>query len=214
VLYAVARLERPAIVKTHPPVRRFGTAERLAALFAVDAFAGGLIVQGFLAYWLLVRFHAHPQTIGIVLGACNVLSALSLFAAARLGRRFGLLNTMVFTHLPSNILLTLIPFAPSFAVVAALLLARYSLSQMDLPARQAFVVAIVPEEERVHAASITSVVRPLAAIPSPLLSALAMQTAAIGVPFFACGGIKACYDVALYFAFRRINESPPLPEAR
>jgi MFS family permease len=203
-LYAFARV--PIAVEP-PPLkresRRFSSGERLAALFAVDAFAGGLIVQGFMAYWFVARFHAPAQTTGLIFAAGNILSALSLFAAAWLSKRFGLLNTMVFTHLPSNILLALIPLAPTLPVAAALLLARYSLSQMDVPTRQAFVVAIVPPHERVYAAGITSAVRPIAASISPLLSTVAMQLASAGIPFFAAGSIKAGYDLAVYFAFRR-----------
>lgn len=209
IFYALATFRHPVVHKRVSNIRRFGTAEKLAMLFAVDAFAGGLIVQGFLAFWLVSRYHVHPQTVGIVLAAGNVLSALSLFAAARLGKRFGLLNTMVFTHLPSNVLLVLLPLAPTFTIAAIVLLARYALSQMDVPTRQAFVVAVVPEDERIHAAGITSAVRPLAAATSPLLAAFAMQSAAIGAPFFAAGGIKACYDIAVYIAFRRVGEKPP-----
>jgi MFS family permease len=192
--------------------RAFGISERLAALFAVDAFGGGLIVQGFVAYWFLSRFHTQAQTIGFILGLANILSAFSLFAAAWLGKRFGLLNTMVFTHLPSNILLALIPLAPTLPIAAAMLLARYALSQMDVPTRQAFVVAIVPEHDRIHAAGITSAVRPIAAAASPLLSSIAMQTAAVGVPFFAAGGIKICYDLTVYFAFRAYARASHAPE--
>jgi hypothetical protein len=197
-----SRTDMAREISTSPRSR---AGERLAVLFGVDAFAGGLIVQGFVAYWFVTRFHAPPATIGFILGAANVLSALSLFAAAWLARRFGILNTMVFTHLPSNILLVLIPFAPMLSVAAGLLLARYLLSQMDVPTRQAFVVAIVPKHEQVHAAAITSAVRPIASAASPLLSTVAMQFAYAGIPFFAAGTIKACYDLAVYFAFRRTS---------
>jgi MFS family permease len=207
VCYTRARLSMSGAAATaHSARRGFGASERLAALFAMDAFAGGLIVQGFVVYWFLTRFHTPAQAIGSILAVANVLSALSLFAAAWLGKRFGLLNTMVFTHLPSNILLALIPLAPTLPVAAAMLLARYALSQMDVPTRQAFVVAMVPEHERVHAAGITSAVRPIAAAASPLLSSIAMQQAAFGVPFFVAGGVKVCYDLAVYFAFRHKHE--------
>lgn len=206
LLYTRASLpSRATIARELSTASRSGASERLAALFAVDAFAGGLIVQGFVAYWFVTRFHTPGPTIGFILGAGNVLSALSLFAAAWLARRFGILNTMVFTHLPSNILLALIPFAPTLPIAAALLLGRYLLSQMDVPTRQAFVVAIVPKHEQVHAAAITSAVRPVASAASPLLSSIAMQLANAGIPFFAAGTIKACYDLAVYFAFRRTS---------
>jgi len=203
ILYRLAGLPKSARAAVpHPVMPRVGISEQLAALFAVDAFAGGLVVQGFIAYWFLTRFHASASMVGFILSAGNILSALSLPAAAWCGKRFGLLNTMVFTHLPSNILLAAIPFAPTLPAAAALLLARFSLSQMDVPTRQAFVVAIVPEDQRVHAAAVTSAARPVAAAASPLLSGLAMQFAGAGIPFFAAGGIKACYDLAIYFWFR------------
>jgi MFS family permease len=206
LLYTRASLpNRTLIARETPVASRSRAGERLALLFGVDAFAGGLIVQGFVAYWFITRFHAPAPTIGFILGAANVLSALSLFAAAWLARRFGILNTMVFTHLPSNVLLALIPFAPTLPVAVALLLARYLLSQMDVPTRQAFVVALVPQHERVHAAAITSAVRPVASAASPLLSTIAMQLANAGIPFFAAGAIKACYDLAVYFTFRRTS---------
>lgn len=206
LLYTRASLPKRAdMARENSTQLRSGASERLAALFGIDAFAGGLIVQGFVAYWFITRFHTPAATIGFMLGAANVLSALSLFAAASLARRFGILNTMVFTHLPSNILLALIPFAPTFSIAAGLLLARYLLSQMDVPTRQAFVVAIVPEHERIHAAAVTSAVRPVAAAASPLLSTIAMQLAYAGIPFFAAGAIKAGYDLAVYFAFRRTS---------
>ena len=209
ISYAITRFQRSAINNRVSKIRRFGTAEKLATLFAVDAFAGGFIVQGFLAFWLVSRYHVPPQSVGLLLAIGNVLSALSLFVAAWLGKRFGLLNTMVFTHLPSNVLLALVPFAPSFTIAAILLLLRYSLSQMDVPTRQAFVVAAVPEDERIYASGITSAVRPLAAATSPLLAAFAMQSAAIGAPFFLAGGLKCCYDIAIYMSFRKVNKSSP-----
>lgn len=122
--------------------------------------------------------------------------------AAHLAKRFGLLNTMVFTHLPSNVLLIMVPLAPSFLIAAVLLLVRSSLSQMDVPTRQAYTIAIVPENERLHAASLTSAVRPFAASLSPLLSAAALHAGVLSLPFFAAGAIKACYDMALYRTFR------------
>jgi len=210
IIYAITTFQHSEVQTRVSTMRRFGTAEKLAALFAVDAFAGGLIVQGFLAFWLVSRYHVPPQSVGLVLAIGNVLSALSLFVAAWLGKRFGLLNTMVFTHLPSNVLLAVVPFAPSFTIATALLLLRYSLSQMDVPTRQAFVVAVVPEDERIYASGITSAVRPLAAATSPLLATLAMQSAAFGAPFFVAGGLKCCYDIAVYISFRKINKSLPL----
>lgn len=185
-----------------PPARGFGTIEQLTALFAVDALAGGFVVQAVLAYWFHLRFGTPLSALGPLFAAANVLSALSFVAAARLAKRFGLLNTMVFTHLPSNVLLLLVPFMPSFAWAAALLLARFALSQMDVPTRQAYVMNAVPPHDRARAASLTTSVRPAAAAIAPLLAGAAMQTAAFGAPFIIAGGLKIAYDLTLYFRFR------------
>lgn len=184
------------------PARRFGPIEQMAALFAVDALAGGFVVQAVVAYWFHLRFGTPLAVLGPMLAAANLLSALSFFAAAKLAKRFGLLNTMVFTHLPSNVLLLLIPFTPSFAWAAAVLLARFALSQMDVPTRQAYVMAATPVHDRARAASLTNAVRPAAAALAPLIAGAAMQTAAFGAPFVIAGAIKIAYDVTLYFRFR------------
>jgi len=183
--------------------RRFGTIEQLTLLFGVDALAGGFVVQAVVAYWFHLRFGTPAATIGPLLAGANILSAISFFAAARMATRFGLLNTMVFTHLPSNALLLLIPFMPSFAWAAALLLARFALSQMDVPTRQAYVMNAVPAHERARAASLTTAVRPAASAISPLLAGIAMQGAAFGAPFVLAGALKIGYDLALFFRFRR-----------
>jgi MFS family permease len=185
------------------PRRRFGTTEQLTLLFGVDALAGGFVVQAVIAYWFHLRFGTPAATIGPLLAAANVLSAISFFAAARLAKRFGLLNTMVFTHLPSNVLLLLVPFMPSFAWAAALLLARFALSQMDVPTRQAYVMNAVSAPDRLRAASMTTAVRPAASAISPLLAGIAMQGAAFGAPFVLAGSLKIAYDLALFFRFRR-----------
>ncbi|MHB8147340.1 MAG: MFS transporter [Vulcanimicrobiaceae bacterium] len=201
-IYGMLRFPTVHVPEIAVKRRSSGISERLAALFAVDAFAGGLISQGILVYWLASRFHPHPESIAAILAIGNVLAALSLFVAAFFAKRFGILNTMVFTHLPSNVVLMLLPLAPSFSIAAILLLVRSSLSQMDVPTRQAFTVMIVPEGERLYATSLTSAVRPFAAILSPLLSAAAFQATVIALPFLAAGAIKTCYDLAFYRAFR------------
>lgn len=183
--------------------RRSPRGEKLAALFAVDAFAGGLIVQGFIAYWLGSRYHVAPHAIATLLAGCNILAGTSLFVAIPLARKFGLLNTMVFTHLPSNILLVFVPFAPTFPIAAVLLLVRYSLSQMDVPTRQAFTIAMVPQDEQAYAAGLSAAVRPAAASVSPMLAGMAMQMAASGLPFFLSGIVKAAYDLTIFAAFRK-----------
>jgi MFS family permease len=199
---------------TRSSPRSFGVIERLTALFAVDAFAGGFIAQGFIVYWLTWRYQPNIHVLGVVMAATNVLATASLFVAAWLGSRIGLLKTMVFTHLPSNLLLALIPLASTFEVAAALLLARSALSQMDVPTRQALVLSAVANSDRVRAVGVTNAVRPAAAALSPTLSGLAVQTAVAGAPFFIAGAIKACYDLALYFAFRGIEERPGPPQPR
>jgi MFS family permease len=188
---------------TEAAPRRFGTIEQLTLLFGVDALAGGFVVQAVIAYWFHLRFGTPAATIGPLLAVANVLSAISFFAAARLAKRFGLLNTMVFTHLPSNVLLVLVPFMPSFAWAAALLLARFALSQMDVPTRQAYLMNAVSADDRLRAASLTTAVRPAASAISPLLAGIAMQGAAFGAPFVLAGALKIGYDLALFFRFRR-----------
>jgi MFS family permease len=174
----------------------------LAALFAVDSLGGGFVANAVIAYWLHVRFGADVQTLGPLFGAVAVLQAVSYEIAGRLGDRFGLINTMVFTHLPSNILLLLVPFSPNFAWAVGLLLARFALSQMDVPARQAYVVSIVPAAERAGAVAMTGAVRGVAQSFGPVLAGLAIGAASFGFPFFAGGGLKIVYDLALFGGFR------------
>jgi len=184
--------------------RAFGIVERLAALFAVDAFAGGFIVQAFIAYWFAHRFGVGPATIGPLLFGANVLAAASYLLAAHVAARIGLLNTMVFTHLPSNILLCVLPFMPSFPLAAAVLLARFALSQMDVPTRQAYTLSLVPRRDRARAAGVTAAVRPAAASVAPVLTGIAFQFAAAGLPFVLAGVIKIAYDLSLLAMFRNV----------
>jgi MFS family permease len=174
----------------------------LAALFALDSLGGGFVANAVIAFWLHVRFGADVQTLGPLFGAVAILQALSYEASGRLGDRFGLINTMVFTHLPSNILLLLVPFSPNFAWAVGLLLARFALSQMDVPARQAYVVSIVPAAERAGAVAMTGAVRGVAQSFGPVIAGLAIGAASFGFPFFAAGGLKIVYDLALFGAFR------------
>ncbi len=179
----------------------------LAALQSVDAFAGGLVVQSLISLWLKLRFHAGDDTLGVVFFAATLCSAASLLLAAPIARRIGLLNTMVFTHLPSNLLLMLIPLMPSFGLVVAVLLLRQSLSQMDVPTRQAYTMAMVAPNERSAAAGITTVARAVANAASPSLSGLMLRYVTLGLPFLLGGLLKSGYDVALYYTFRHL----PLP---
>jgi len=187
----------------------FGIVERLAALFALDAFAGGFIVQAFIAYWFSVRFGVGAETIGPLLFGANLLAAASYVLAAHVAARIGLLNTMVFTHLPSNVLLCLLPFMPSFPLAAMVLLLRFALSQMDVPTRQAYTLSLVPQHDRVRAAGMTAAVRPAAASIAPVLTGIAFQLAAAGLPFVLAGAIKIVYVLSLLATFRHV----PLDDA-
>jgi MFS family permease len=174
----------------------------LAALIALDSLGGGFVANAVIAYWLHVRFGADVQLLGPLFAAVGVLQAGSYEVAGRLGDRFGLVNTMVFTHLPSNILLLLVPFSPNLTWAVGLLIVRFALSQMDVPARQAYIVSIVPAAERAGAVAMTGAVRGVAQSPGPVLSGLAIGAASFGLPFFAGGGLKIIYDVALFSGFR------------
>jgi predicted MFS family arabinose efflux permease len=182
----------------------------LSALFAVDSFGGGFVVQSFIAYYLADRFDASLEQLGVLFFALGVLQTASFLAAPRLAERFGLLNTMVFTHLPSNVLLAAIAFAPSLTVAVALLLVRQTLSQMDVPTRQAYVMALVPPDERTAAAGSTNTARYLVRPVGPLLAGAAQQVA-LGVPFLLAGAIKSTYDLVLWRWFRHVElDDPPL----
>jgi MFS family permease len=177
---------------------------QLSALQALDSFGGGFVVQSLLVYWFHLRFGASPETLAPVFFGTNMLSALSFPLAARVADRVGLLNTMVFTHLPSNVLLVLVPLAPTLPTAAALLLARHLLAQMDVPTRQAYAMALVAPDERAAAAGFTASARALAQAVAPVLTGFALARAATGLPFFLAGGLKIVYDLALYFRFRRL----------
>ena len=184
-----------------------GIVWRLTALFSVDALAGGLVVQSLMVLFFHLRFGVPLTTLSALFFGANLLSALSFLAAVPLARRFGLLNTMVFTHLPSNILLILVAFAPTFPFAAALLLLRQALSQMDVPTRQAYTMALVAPEERTAAASITSLARSVGSSTSPVFSGLLLQgpLLIIGLPFILAGTLKAAYDLTLWSVFRRVR---------
>jgi MFS family permease len=211
-----APLHRPIQVQSRrsrlvPPLHRSrGIVWRLTALFSVDALAGGLVVQSLMALYFLQRFGVPLTTLSVLFFGANLLSALSFLAAVPLARRFGLLNTMVFTHLPSNVLLILIAFAPAFPIAASLLLLRQALSQMDVPTRQAYTMALVAPEERTAAASVTSLARSVGSSTSPVFSGLLLQGSLliIGLPFILAGALKAAYDLTLWSIFRhvRLNE--------
>ncbi len=180
---------------------------RLAGLFAVDSFAGGFTVSAFIAYWFAHRFDTSAATLGLVFAVVGVLQTLSFLAAGRLAERFGLLTTMVATHLPSNLLLASLAFAPNFGVAAALLFARVALSQMDVPTRQAYVMALVAPGERTAAAATTNSARYLTRPFGTALGGL-VASSAIGAPFLIAGSLKSAYDLVLWHWFRNVE----LPE--
>ncbi|HKA03842.1 MAG TPA: MFS transporter [Acidimicrobiales bacterium] len=184
---------------------------RLASLFALDSFGGGFTVSAFVAYWLRVRFDASPTTIGLTFFAMGLLQTVSFVVAPRLADRFGLLRTMVFTHLPSNLLLAAVAFAPTLGAAIVLLLARTVLSQMDVPTRQTYVMALVEPAERTAAAAYTNTARYVARPVGPPLAAVAQQIA-VGLPFVISGGIKTAYDLTLWRWFRRVPLPGPLAE--
>jgi MFS family permease len=182
----------------------------LAALFSVDAFAGGLVVQSMLALWLYQRHGLSPVAAGTIFFWTGLLSAASFMVAAPVARRIGLVNTMVYTHIPAGICLVLIPFAASLPAVVALLLVRAALSQIDVPTRSSYVMAIVTPEERPAAASATSVPRSLAAAASPFLAGWMLGVSAFGWPLVAAGALKIAYDLLLLITFRDVR--PPEEE--
>ncbi len=182
--------------------RSRGVILRLSALFALDAFGGGFILQSIVAYWFYLRFRLDPATLGSIFFFANLLAATSALGAARLARRFGLINTMVFTHLPSNVLLLMVPLMPSLTLAVALLLVRFSISQMDVPTRQSYTMAVVRPEERSAAAGITTVARSIGAAISPALAGYCLaHPRLVSVPFFVAGSVKIVYDLLLYRAF-------------
>jgi MFS family permease len=181
---------------------------KLSSLFALDAFGGGFVIQSFAAYWFYLRFGVNPETLGILFFTANILAGFSALLASRLAARFGLLNTMVATHLPSNILLILVPLMPNLPLAALVLLVRFSISQMDVPTRQSYVMAVVPADERSAAAGITGVARTIGAAISPLFVGLLFaRPALINVPFFIAGTLKILYDLLLYREFSAVR--PP-----
>jgi MFS family permease len=186
--------------------RSRGIVLRLSSLFALDSFAGGLVVQSIVAYWFYRRFGLAPAALGAIFFGANLLAGISALLAVRIARRIGLLNTMVFTHLPSNLLLILVPFMPTLPLAIGVLLLRFSISQMDVPTRQAFVIAAVDDTERTAAAGITGVARTTGAalapvLAMPLIASLTHQW----VPFVAAGALKIVYDLLLLRSCRGVK---------
>ena len=205
----VPHAERSTIAGRLGLHRSRGTVLRLSALFSLDAFAGGLVMDSIVAYWFTTKFGVEPAILGAIFFGANLLAAVSALLAARIARRFGLINTMVFTHLPSNVLLILVPLMPTLALAIGVLLARFSISQMDVPTRQSYTMAVVDPDERSAAAGVTGIARTTGSAVSPLIAAPLVQTAGVmGLPFVLAGSLKIVYDVALWALFR----ARPAPE--
>jgi len=184
---------------------------RLSALFAVDAFAGGFIMQSILAYWFALRFGADPAQLGAIFFGANIMSGVSALLAARIAARIGLIRTMVFTHIPSNILLMFVPLMPTLPLAIIVLLVRHSISQMDVPTRQSYTMAVVSPDERSAAAGITGIARTTGSSLSPVfVGPLMASVALLNSVFFIAGGLKILYDLALYYNFVKLK--PPEEE--
>lgn len=204
----------PAKVGSDGIRRRFGLGRskgvvlRLSMLFSIDAFGGGFIPQSLMAYWFHLQYGVEPAVLGAIFFGANLLAAVSSLSAARIAARFGLINTMVFTHLPSNVLLILVPLMPNLPLAIGVLLLRFSLSQMDVPTRQSYVMAVVDPDERSAAAGVTGIARTTGAAISPSISSVLVSSVSFAsVPFFLAGGLKIAYDLLLYREFRSLR--PP-----
>jgi MFS family permease len=185
---------------------------KLSALFALDAFAGGLIVQSMMAYWFHVKFGIESGLLGTIFFGANILAGISALLAVRIAEKFGLINTMVFTHIPSNILLMLVPLMPNLPLAIGLLLLRFSISQMDVPTRQSYVMAVVSPDERSAASGVTAIARSVGAFLSPALTGILIGIPALfSAPLFLAGGLKIVYDLLLYRSFVTIK--PPEEKA-
>jgi MFS family permease len=180
----------------------------LSALFSLDAFAGGLVIQSMIAYWFHLRFGIEAGIIGSIFFGANILAGISALLAGRLAKKYGLINTMVFTHIPSNLLLILVPVMPNLPLAVTVLLLRFSISQMDVPTRQSYTMAVVAPDERSAAAGVTNIARSVGAAISPSLTGLLLSIPVlVSAPFFFAGGLKIIYDLLLYRSFR--STRPP-----
>lgn len=183
-----------------------GIVLKLSGLFALDAFAGGFVIQSMVAYWFHIKFGIDAGLLGSIFFGANVLAGVSALLAVKIAARIGLINTMVFTHIPSNILLCLVPFMPNLIAAITVLLLRFSISQMDVPTRQSYTMAVVAPDERSAAAGVTAIARSVGAAVSPALSGLFLANPALlGAPFLIAGGLKIVYDLLLYRSFRQAD---------
>ncbi|MGC2570861.1 MAG: MFS transporter [Candidatus Nitrosopolaris sp.] len=179
---------------------------KLSGLFAIDSFGGGFVIQGIVSLWFFTKFGADFTLLSYIFSIAGVLTAFSFLASAKIADRIGLINTMVFTHIPSNILLILVAFSPSLPIAVTLYLARMALSQMDVPTRQSYIVAVVKEDERTAAAGITNISRNISQAISPSIAGSILQSVSLlSAPFLLGGLIKIIYDIALYLQFKRYD---------
>lgn len=176
---------------------------KLSSLFAMDAFAGGFVVQSILAYWFHLRFGADIQTLGRIFFAANLLAGISALSAVWLAKKVGLIRTMVYTHIPSNVLLIMVPLMPNMTIAIILLLARFSISQMDVPTRQAYTMSVVEPDERSAAAGVTNIARSVGASLSPSLTGILFSLGLLNAPLVIAGGLKIVYDLLLFRAFSK-----------
>jgi MFS family permease len=207
-------VEAPKSAEVISIQRRFGLHKskkvvlKLSSLFALDAFAGGLVVQSMVAYWFNIKFGVQPAVLGSIFFAANILAGISALSAAWIAKRIGLINTMVYTHIPSNILLILVPFMPTLPLAVIALLLRFSISQMDVPTRQSYTMAVVSPDERSAAMGVTSIARSVGAMLSPAITGQFLAvTSLMGAPFVIAGSLKIVYDVLIWRGFRAIK--PP-----
>jgi MFS family permease len=207
-------VEAPRLAEATSTPRRLGLHKsrgvvfRLSSLFAVDAFAGGLVVQSMVAYWFNIKFGVQPAVLGSIFFGANILAGISALSAVWIAKRIGLINTMVFTHIPSNILLILVPLMPTLPLAITALLLRFSISQMDVPTRQSYTMAVVSPDERSAAMGVTSIARSVGATLSPAITGqLLAVPALIGAPFLIAGGLKIVYDLLVWRGFRAVT--PP-----
>jgi MFS family permease len=207
-------VEAPKLVEAIPIQRRLGLHKsrgvvlRLSSLFAIDAFAGGLVVQSMVAYWFNLKFGVQPAVLGGIFFGANILAGISALSAAWIAKRIGLINTMVFTHIPSNILLILVPLMPTLPLAITTLLLRFSISQMDVPTRQSYTIAVVSPDERSAAMGVTSIARSVGATLSPAITGQFLAVSRlIGAPFIIAGGMKIIYDLLIWRGFQAVK--PP-----
>jgi MFS family permease len=213
-LFLSHSVEAPKLAEAITIQRRFGLHKsqkvvfKLSSLFALDAFAGALVVQSMVAYWFNVKFGVQPAVLGSIFFAANILAGISALSAAWIAKRIGLINTMVYTHIPSNILLIMVPFMPTLPLAILALLLRFSISQMDVPTRQSYTMAVVDPDERSAAMGVTSIARSVGAMLSPAITGQLLAVAGLmGAPFVIAGSLKIVYDVLIWRGFSAIK--PP-----